>query len=183
MPETNSSQLRPFLGLAPGWREQDTLLKVLLPTQGQPLLGDCLMGHKSLAPSFQFGTTVQGHPRSWAFVGTTSSFIFSLCQFRFLYFPTQRSILRALPLPNKLSVDKPVSDFASLETRLLLVGTKSDESQTKSYVWKPEGLHTKRLVCSWRAKKLRNRPRFNYGSGRTPEDIGFSALTGLLCHR
>ena len=58
--------------------------------------------------------------------------------------PPQGLILRALPLPNKLSVDKSVSDFASLRTSSETVGPMSDISQAKGYVRKPEGCHTKR---------------------------------------
>lgn len=92
------------------------------------------MGQKAWPPHSNLGPQCRAIPDPEPLLGPHHRSSSPSAQFRFLYFPTQRLILRSLPLPNKLSVDKSVSDFAFLETRLLLVGTKSDESQTESYV-------------------------------------------------
>lgn len=104
-PEANSSQMKPFLGLALGWREPATLLKVTLSSQGQPLLGDCLMqGIKAWPPCSNLGPhwrvilgleMTSGSDEPWLWLHYHSSP--PIAQFCFFY-------SAPLPLPQRLNL-------------------------------------------------------------------------------
>lgn len=108
-----------------------TLLKVtLLPSQGQPLLGDCLMQSLKAWAFIPVWNHPAGPPQAWSSPWGQLRYLLwpHLCasspsvQFCFLSSPRQRLILRALPhfyFHGKISV----LDLASLGTRPVTVGT------------------------------------------------------------
>lgn len=108
-----------------------TLLKVtLLPSQGQPLLGDCLMQGLKAWAFIPVWNHPAGPPQAWSSPWGQLRYLLwpHLCasspsvQFCFLSSPRQRLILRALPhfyFHGKISV----LDLASLGTRPVTVVT------------------------------------------------------------
>lgn len=126
----------------------------------------CEAGHKGLAPSPQFGTTLQGLPRSGSPHGISGGLCCEHITVHFLplpnllpLLPLQELILRALPFPNKLSVGISLSQTLlpwEPDLRQLVLRVINHKLKAKQ---ESQGASMQRLICSWRAEKPRSRPR------------------------